>query len=110
MRIQIAARHCEVPEPVRARADEQLQRLTRYEPRLSAAEVVFEEEKHLKKVEGILSVDRDKPVVGSGEGESFRAALDQMLDRLSRMLRKRRSQRVDHQGPRNVGVNRAVAD
>jgi ribosomal subunit interface protein len=99
MRVMIAARRCEVPQSVLSRAEEQLGKLSRYEPRLSGAEVVFEMEKRLKRVEAVLKVDRDEPVVAGGEGDEFRDALDQMVDRLSRMLKKRRSQRKAHHGP-----------
>jgi len=97
MRVQIAARHCEIPQTVRDRAQEQLEKLSRYEPRLSGAEVVFEVEKHLKKVDAVLKVDREEPVVAGGEGEEFGQAVDQMVDRLSRMLRRRRKQVKDRQ-------------
>lgn len=97
MRIQIAARHCEIPDAVRSRTEEQLGKLSRYDPRLSGAEVVFEVEKHLKKVDAILKVEREEPVVAGGEGAEFREAVDQMVDRLSRMLRRRRKLRKDRQ-------------
>lgn len=96
MRVQIAARHCDIPQTVRDRTEEQLGKLSRYEPRLSGAEVVFEVEKHLKKVDAVLKVDREEPVVAGGEGEEFREALDQMVDRLSRILRRRRKQKKDY--------------
>ena len=97
MRIQIAARHCEIPDAVRSRTEEQLGKLSRYDPRLAGAEVVFEVEKHLKKVDAILKVEREEPVVAGGEGAEFREAVDQMVDRLSRMLRRRRKLRKDRQ-------------
>ena len=103
MRVQIAARHCEIPDKVRGRTEEQIGRLIRYEPRLSAAEIVFDTMKHTKRVEAVLSIDRDEPVVASGEGTEFKAALDQMVDRLSRILRQRRSQVRDHHGQRPTG-------
>jgi ribosomal subunit interface protein len=99
MRVQIAARHCDVPDSVRTRTEEQLEKLSRYEPRLSGAEVVFEVDKHLKKVDAILSVDRDEPVVAGGEGAEFREAVDQMVDRLSRILRRKRSHKKNHHRP-----------
>jgi ribosomal subunit interface protein len=99
MRVQIAARHCEVPDTVRDRTEEQLVKLSKYEPRLSGAEVVFEVEKHLKKVDAILKVDREEPVLASGEGVEFREAVDQMVDRLSRILRRRRKQLKDYHRP-----------
>ena len=99
MRVQIAARHCEVPDTIRYRTEEQLGKLTKYEPRLSGAEVVFEVEKHLKKVDAILKVDREEPVLASGEGVEFREAVDQMVDRLSKILRRRRKQMKDYHRP-----------
>ncbi len=99
MRVQIAARHCDVPATVLSRTEEQLQKLSRYDPRVSGADVVFEVEKHLKKVEAVVKVDREEPVVAGGEGVEFREALDQMVDRLAKILRRRRSQKKDHYRP-----------
>lgn len=100
MRLQIAARHCDVPQTIRTRAERQALKLSRYDPRLTAAEIVFEVEKHTKRVEGIFSLDGQEPVVTKGEGTEFRAALDQMLDRAGRMLKRQREQHRDHQGPK----------
>ena len=99
MRVQIAQRHCDVPESIQERAESRIAGLVRYDSRLARAEVVFEEEKHLKKVEAILSVHGDEPVVAHAEAEEYRNAVDRLVDRLSRILRRRRSQRRDHQAP-----------
>jgi ribosomal subunit interface protein len=99
MRIQMAARNCDVPSTVVTRTEEQLGKLLRYHPRVSVAEVVFETEKHLKKVEAVVKVDRQEPMVAGGEGVEFREAVDQMVDRLGRMLRRKRSQKKDHYRP-----------
>lgn len=72
-------------------------RLGKYDARVSAAEVVFEEEKLTRKVEVILSVDRGDPVVAHGEGAEFRTALDKVVDRLSRRLRRQRDRVKRHQ-------------
>ncbi len=99
MRVQIAARHCEVPDPVRERAHELATRLTRYDDRAASAEVIFDEEKHTRKVEVIVSLDGAPPVVAKAEAGEFRAALDKAADRVGRMLRRGRAQLTDHQGP-----------
>lgn len=99
MRIKIAARHCEIRDSVRERTIEQMERLTKYHPRVTGADVVFSEVKRSKAVEVILSVDGGEPVVAHAEGEEFRTALDKVADRLGRMLRRRRSVRTDHQAP-----------
>lgn len=97
MRVQITARHCDLPETLRTRTEALVQKLRRYDARVSAADIVFEEERHARKAEAVLSVDGDGPVVARGGGDDFSAALDQMLDRLSKILRRRRSQIRDHQ-------------
>jgi ribosomal subunit interface protein len=110
MRIQIVARHCEVPASIRERAHEQLPKLVKYDPRLSSAEVIFQEERHVKRVEGVLTVDGGGPVVARSEGGEFRGALDGMLSRLARILRRRRSQVMDHQAPKLSEVVQSEID
>lgn len=73
--------------------------LAKYEPRASAADVVYAEEKLSRTVEVIVHVDGGEPVVAHGDGAEFRTALDQAVDRLSRMLRKQRERRRNHQAP-----------
>lgn len=97
MKVRIAARRCHVPEPVLERARERLSTFVRYDRRLAAADLVFEEERHRKRVEAVLTVDRVEPLVAEGEGPDFRDALDRMLDRLSRKLRRRRARAVERQ-------------
>ena len=97
MEIRITSRHTDLPEALRERAEEVLMKLTKYESRISAAEVVFDEEKRTKRVEGIIHIDRADPVVASAEGDEFRVALHQMVDRIARQLRRRHKQVKDHQ-------------
>lgn len=97
MRVQITARHCEISDAVRQRAESQMQRLTKYDSRVSSAEVIFDEEKHNRKVEAILSVDGGSAVVASAEDREFRPALDKVVDRLGKQLRRTRDRIVDHQ-------------
>lgn len=97
MRVQITARHCDVSDAVRDRAHELVEKLGRFDPRVSGAELVFEEERRTKKVEGILSLDRVDRIVASGDAPEWTGALDVMFDRLSRQVRRARDQAVDHQ-------------
>jgi putative sigma-54 modulation protein len=99
LRVKIAARHCTISDALRERAENKMQRLTRYHPRVTGADVVFSETKRLRHVEVILSVDRGEPIVARAEDENFRSALDKVVDRLSRMVRKAREAGKDHQAP-----------
>lgn len=99
MRVQITGRHCEVPDRLLARTEEQVQALAKYESRASAADVVFVDEKHARRIELIIHIDGAEAVVGHGEGGDFRSALDQVVERVGRMLRKQSDRRRDHQAP-----------
>lgn len=100
MRVQISSRHSDLPDGVMDRTRYQLQKLTRYDPDLRAAKVIFDSNKRNKSVEAVLHIDGREPKVATGEGDTFQGALDQLVDRLGRMLRRARDQKRDHQGPK----------
>lgn len=99
MRVQITTRQCTVPSEVLERTKSQIESLSKYEPRATAAELVYAEERHSRSVEAIVHIDGAEPVVAHGDGAEFRSALDQVVDRLRRRLRRQRSRRRDHQAP-----------
>lgn len=99
MRIQITTRHCEVSDDVLERAREQVASLSKFNPRATSAEVVFEEEKVTRRVEVIVHADGSPPVVANGEADQFRAAVDQVVDRVGRMLREQRKREREHKAP-----------
>ncbi len=103
MNVRITVRHTEVSDEVRARTEALVSKLQKFDPRVSHAEVVFDEEKRLKSVEGILHVDRDGPVVATGEAADVLSAVDQMIERLAKILRRRRSQVTHHRGATRLG-------
>jgi ribosomal subunit interface protein len=88
-----------VPSDVLERTEELAKALSKYSPRASAADVIFVEEKLTKQAEVIVHIDGGEPVVARGEGAEFRTALDQVMDRVGRMLRKQRERRTDHKAP-----------
>lgn len=99
MRIRITERHCDVPSDVLDRTEELIDALDKFEPQATAADVVYVEEKHARKVEVLIHIDGAEPVVAHGEGKEFRGALDQVVDRMSRILRKGRERRRNHKAP-----------
>jgi ribosomal subunit interface protein len=99
VQVRITERHVQVPKDTLARAESRLSSLSKYHPRASSAEVVFSEERADRTVEIIVHVDGSGPVVASVQDEEFRAALDKVLDRVARKLRKVRERRTNHQAP-----------
>ena len=98
MRIQIAARHCQVGDDVRERAEELVERLTRFDPGVSSAEVIFTEEGRTHRAETILHIDGKDHVVAHGDADDFTAALDKMYDRAKKILRRQHGAEKHHKG------------
>lgn len=93
MNVTITCRHCTIPGSVRRRAGEGMRRLTRFNHRLTAAEVTFDEEAGQLRVEAVLQVERAAPVVARAEGTGSREVLDALLTRLARQLKRDRQRR-----------------
>jgi putative sigma-54 modulation protein len=96
MQVNITARHCSVPDTVRSEAKERIERLQRYEPHVQDAVVEFDTDHGDKKVETRVYVDGTHSIVAHGIGESFKTALDQSIERLTRQLKRRRERVRDH--------------
>lgn len=99
MQVIISGRNIDVTDDLRRQIEEQFERLVRYEPRASRAEVTLWEEKQRSVAEAVLSVDRQPPVHGVARAAGFRTALDRLHDKLARQLKKRRGRRRDHRAP-----------
>jgi len=100
MNVRIVSRHTELPASVVERAEELIGRLPRFDPRLTEAEVIFDEQKRTKTVEAILHLDRVDHVVATAEDEEYFPALDRLVSRLQRQLRDGREKATDHQAQR----------
>ncbi len=99
MRVTITERHCEVPKNVLTRTESQVGSLAKFESRATHAEVVYTDQRHTRKVEVVVHVDGAGRVAARGEGQDFRSALDQVVERLRRILREQRERRTDHHAP-----------
>ncbi len=102
MHIQMTAHQCDLDAELRARATELAERWPRFESAISGARIVFEVEGRTHRVEAIVSRDHQEPVVASGTGDDFRAALDQLNERVTRIIRKHHARRVDHHSGPNT--------
>ena len=104
MEVRITSRRSTLPESLRDRTQELLSRLNKYGAPISVVEVIFDEERNSKKIEGIVHIDRSDPIVASGEGDDFNEALSRVNDRLARQLRKLQKQVTDHRAPSRAEV------
>lgn len=96
MQLIISTRHTEVSESTRSFVEEQFARLDRFEPRITRAEVTMLEEKNRKEVEAQLSIARAGQIHAHAEAADFRSAVDSVIEKLSRQLKRLRSRAKDH--------------
>ncbi len=107
MDVRISARHCTITDSMRDLARRRLERLTRFEPRASAAEVLFSKENAFRHAEIRMSVPGGAQLQSHGEAESFRSALDRAAERLERQLGRRRVRRRERRATPAVEASRA---
>lgn len=104
MQVIVSARHFDVTEELRGVVEARFGKLTRFEPRVSRAEVTLLEEKNRWEVEATVSVDRAGLLHAHGEATDFRTAVDRAVDKLERQLKRQRSRRRDHQALPREGL------
>ncbi len=88
MRITVTARHCDIPDELRARARVLVGRLAKFASRPHDAQVIFSEEHGAPAVEVRLHTARGHVYVGGADGTDHRTALDQAAARVRRQLDK----------------------
>ena len=88
MDIIITARHGEVPEALRLRAEEVVTRLARFAHRPTAANITFDAEHQRALAELRLTAARGVLYVANGEAADHRTALDRAVSKLRRQLDK----------------------
>jgi putative sigma-54 modulation protein len=95
MDVRITARHCTITDSTRDLARRRVERVTRFQPRATAAEVLFSEESAFKHAELRMTVPGGAQLHAHGEAATFRSALDRAAERLERQLRRRRGRSLD---------------
>lgn len=94
MEIRIITRHTSINDSLRERARERVEQLSRYEPRMTSAEVCFHADHGACRVEIRTQGTGGSTIVAHGSGANFRAALDAAADRIARQLRRRRERMI----------------
>jgi len=107
MQVNITARHCNVPKKVRLEAEQKLQRLHRYEPRVANVVVEFDNDHGSKQVATRVHLAGNHSIIATGIGETYHTALGQSLERLTRQLKRARERIRDHKAPKLSEANAA---
>lgn len=93
MKIQITARHCNVPDTLRAHVEREVEGLSRYYPRILGAQVTLVGEKHRHTAEIVLSLNHGR-VVSKVESTDPQTSVDRVIAKVQGQLRRRKEQRT----------------
>jgi ribosomal subunit interface protein len=88
MRITVTARHTDIPDELKERAHEQMERAAKLAHRPHRAGVVFDADHGKKLVEVQIGMPRGVVKIASAEADDFRTALDRAVDKLRSQLDK----------------------
>ncbi len=99
MQVIVTARHCELSDQMRHNIERQFQRLSRFEPRATRAEVTVTGTKKGFETEALVSIERSARVHARAEGSEVRSAVDRLSEKLRVQLRRNHERRRDHRAP-----------
>jgi len=97
LNIEITGRHVDLSDKVRDYAEEKTRRLERYNDRIQRVEVLIQaepEDRH--KVELVISIAGGAALVSRTNEPSVFAAIDLVLDKAERQLKKHKEKLKDH--------------
>src|SRR6266540_141383 len=99
MQVTVKGRNTDVPEKLRAHAQQKLTKVERFDDRILAMDVEFSEERNPRvaephKVE-VTVTTKSRLVRAQARAADPAAAVDQVIDRLERQIKKLKGQRVD---------------
>lgn len=88
MQIIVAARHVEIPDALRERAEQLLEKVGRIAHRPQRAEVVFDNDHQARVVELKMLLPRGQVLLARAEAADFRSALDKAVEKLRHQAEK----------------------
>ncbi|HSM17552.1 MAG TPA: ribosome-associated translation inhibitor RaiA [Gemmatimonadales bacterium] len=88
MHVTITARHCDIPDALRTRAESVMDRLGNYGLELAEGAIIFDVEALRQRAEVRLRATTGEMVVAKDDGPDHRTALDRAEEKLKRQLKK----------------------
>jgi ribosome-associated translation inhibitor RaiA len=90
MEVTVSAIHCTIPESLHDHAARLARRLDRLEPRAASLAFTFENPNGLRTAEARLTSAEGPLMLARATGPTYRAAMNQVVDRIERQLKRRR--------------------
>ncbi|MCS3904209.1 putative sigma-54 modulation protein [Methylohalomonas lacus] len=95
MQINITGQQMDVTPALREYVETKFQRLERHFDQITNVHVILSIEKERHKAEATISVSRGE-LFANTEQESMYAAIDELMDKLDRQLKKHKEKMTDH--------------
>jgi putative sigma-54 modulation protein len=99
MQVTVKGRNTEVPEKLRAHTQQKLAKVKRFDDRILAMDVEFSEERNPRVAEAhkveVTVTTKSRLVRAQARAADPAAAVDQVIDRLERQIKKFKGRRVD---------------
>ncbi len=96
--IDVTSRHHNVSDRTRDYATDKAGKLLRFHNRISRIEIVMDSHKDEREVEIIVHVDNGHIFVAREKAHGFEAALDPLVSKMERQLKKDNQRRKHHKG------------
>jgi len=91
MEVTVTAIHCTLPDSLDEHAARLGRRLDRYGLKAAMLAVSFAKVNGLRTAEARLSSAGNPPIIARGDGPTYRNALNQVLDRVERQVKRARA-------------------
>jgi putative sigma-54 modulation protein len=105
MQINLTGHHMPITPALREFTNGKFDRLQRYSDRITSIHVIFGVEKLLQIAEANVHVSGGE-IYARSESEDMYSAIDALIDKLDRQLKKRKEKNKSHRGDRDHGFNR----
>ena len=96
VQIEVTSRHQTVSDKTREFAVDRAMKLTRYNDRITSIQVILDEAHDEFVVEMIVKADWGSTLVAKQTGDGYRAALDALLVKLERQVKKDKEKHRNH--------------
>jgi len=97
MQIEVTGQNVEITDALRDYVAEKMQRVERHFGNLTSAHFVLKLEKLLHMAEGTIHVGgKTNPVHAESTADDMYAAIDELMDKIDRQVRRHKSKVTDH--------------
>jgi len=88
LQIRVTGRHVQVADNVRSYAEEKLGKLLKFFDRISSIEMILESTRDTQHAEAVVHVEHNAPLVADAKEPDIIVAIDQVVEKLERQLKK----------------------